>query len=348
MPKIFAEIEMSPVCYVEEVALWVAFGRIPMPVYSGDDYENEARSDPEFFLESGDPVEFSSTGYLKTELQAAGVDIDYDRYVAAKVGVIGRPADEYRAYWSEQFSKLHDPAKFSAEKNAEFEQFKLEWEARVNKDVEEAKWAEAQEAPLHPVLDRARASVFQALSRGTLQGYGWAYSKDFPEESQPNEPGFFVKIHPSEWTLRGIDWQRCTLTTGPTRVFHFIQVVTDDMLAVFERPDVPPVPTSGNMYGHVFIVDDGTNSSGPSHPAKRTRGRPGKADGMAKVMIQNMFRDRVRDGQTAEKAEALVQEAIGLVARAFDEKVSRSTIQEWFKPLRSNMPKNLPEIHASK
>jgi hypothetical protein len=69
---------------------------------------------------------------------------------------------------------------------------------------------------------------------------------------------------------------------------------------------------------------------------------------MAKFAVQNIFGERVCDGHTTEKIEAIIQEAVEFVGKAFQIEVSRSTVQAWLNPLRASMPDKKPKIHARK
>jgi len=329
----------------------------------GDDHENDCRSDPDYFLETGEPYGFNDCLFTQAELELAGIRIDYHRYVEAKLGIYGgRTAAEHQVYAEGQLARLYgiqDKAfevrtgrtTMTPEDTAHSEQFLREWREKIDREVSEGKWAEDQEAPLYSIVDRARASVFQALSRGSLKATGWVYSEKWHmrekgrDSLEPSDCGSFENIAPSEWTLRGIDWEGCSLSASP-KTYEFTQVSTDDLLAVFPRPDGLLGSVSGDMYCDTLIIDDGNGTSEPPKVSHRPRGRPPKADGMAKFAVQNLYAERVRTGCTTEKTEALIQEAIEFVHQAFRVNVSRSTIQAWLTPLRRPEPQNMPEINA--
>jgi hypothetical protein len=337
---LYKPVDMPETCYVQEAAYWLAFGRVPEWFYY-EDYARDGRTSVESILDKGPGTEPFDQGFSEMEFKFAGISVDWPRYVEARA-ISDEPADQYLEWHETQYGNPQ-PADFLTpdEKAGVVQEFaKFLEEARRN--AKELKWAEEMEEGLVPIVDRARAAVFQALSSGELKAFGWVDAKPENEEGRDNIPaeeyGEFVEIPARVWTLR-FDWRESKLVT-PERTYQVVQVNTADMLKVFPDPTCEPVHFECLAYPGVAMLND----AGEGTPqVSRPRGRPAKAGGHIRSAVQNWFRHQIARGIAPKKKEALVAEAIGFVDTVFKEKISRSAAQAYLEPLmRDVLPEKMP------
>ncbi|UVC13523.1 hypothetical protein [Mesorhizobium onobrychidis] len=346
--QMFEPINLPDTCYVEEVAYWIALSRLPAFFWDGDDEDgpHDARQSGERLLDIGGISDYDR-GFSDAEFRFLGVEVDFKRYERALTEAYGRSSDEILA----EAERFANPARVDHLTEDEAEEVRREFkklhEQRIY-DAGEMKWAEGVEDEFSPAVDKARSSVFQALSSGALRATGW---HDFPisdevkiKASEASELGTFLDIPKEAWTYRHFDWKNSELTTSEI-VYRAVQVRTADMFRVFPAPDIDAVRVSALVYpGVVILSEDGSNVTQMS--GSRTRGRPAKAGGDIKATIQRILRYRLMRGDVLDKQEALIEEFIGFVKSEFNMPIGRSTVQSYIDPLLQNAGNSRRKLSA--
>lgn len=335
-----------PTCYVAEVAYWLAFGRIPDFRCELGEHVDERMG--EEHKSGGSMVDYDD-GYSQEEFLSIGETIDFERYMAGRWRTGGRTGAEYIAHMEEFHAHHFSTATWDID-TLVLEKIR----AKARREAIEVDWAIEAETPFIPFVDAARSTVFTALASGKLKAVGWRKFCNEEERNAAREAcddedleGCFVDIPAREWSLRLFKWEESELTTR-SGAYRAIQVKTDEMLQLFPFPHCEPLPVQVVVYpGAGVYVDGGDVEMSKHHASTRPRGRPAKANGAIKSVVQNYFSDRVRRGDV--KAESMVQDVIDFVQLAFRETIGRTTAQSYLAGCgQSEMPENLPEIPAGK
>lgn len=323
----FTAIDWPPTCYVQEGAYWLALGRVPQ-IYYGDE-EVDARLDQERRW-AGNLAEYDP-GFSEAEFRWIGHPIDYKRYEVAPY-----------ILESEHFQRILDEAiPLRDEDPEEVEAWKRGMSEKYQEEKIEAAWREDQDRVFDSCVDEARVEIYQALSKGELRATGWLVFPD-GELNEEGPPGRFVDIEQHRWSFRNFDWEKSTLRSGADE-FLAVQVETGDLLARFPRPAIEPLTLTVLAYPHGLVISDDIPEN--THRAARSPGRPPKAGGVIRSVVQNYFGHQLRKGREI-KREALIQEVIDFVAVTFpDEKIVRSTAQEYLNGIQPTGVKDAL-IHA--
>lgn len=241
--RIFTEILLSDVCYIQEAVLWLAFGRPPR--FSGNEDEQEARRYGDVEHDgTGEPAFY---GYWPSEFLMHGIEIDFDRYSLARELYEGMTGAEYLARttrWVD--AKRHAPdeddetpyfdgdgafddspfgvlarAKEPTREWSDDEVAAMRQQLHIQyaDEAAEADWAVEQEGKLDNVVDTSWARLFVELSRGTIKAEGWrAFTSDEMALNDGQGPadgakGMFEMIPATAWTMSGAGWSADTLAT---------------------------------------------------------------------------------------------------------------------------------------
>lgn len=344
-------VELPDTCYVQEVAYWVAFGRVPefMP------YEDrgDVRLDLEAMLSGdGNGLDWYDDGFASVEFSSNGIDIDYERYIHGRIPDI----DEYRRIREDLISRLEKmdwnrvrraipEAGSKGEEIEDLEEFK----ASHQKDLEEAEWARRMERLLKPTVNRAQAAVFQALASGELKSFGYVETdvlKAFLSDDDDRSPWpdydkclLRQEIPAHVWTLDDFDWRQSTLQT-PDVTYTHVQVKTEDMLRSFPTPHCQSSPLTCEAFGGVVIAKD---EDAPRASINKP-GRPPRTYSV-KAAIQNWFKAVVKEkpDYATGASETIIQDAIIFAQTYLGQEVPRSTIQHYLAPVLPSLPKTLPK-----
>jgi hypothetical protein len=351
MTSIYVRAELPPTCYVHEVALWLAFGRVP-PVLYREDYSiwleaQDARSDWAMLSRDGS-LAFDDFGYTAAELIAHGAEVDFARYSKIMSRSTARTGAEVLE-GTEKALHMFRPLRGSDGSLLVDEEWIRETREKARREAADLDWAVEVGSRLSSVVDVARSEVFQALASGQLCGKGWLGARPAAEDDDNDavlEGGALADVPSASWTLRGFDWEDNALST-PAGKYLAVQVTTADVLKLFPRPHCAPRVIPADSYPDAIVVDEeggaaGGNEIGHSRP----RGRPATGAGVVRHVVQNVFAERIRRGAAPPKAEAMVQEVMDFVSLAFDQRISRTTAQSYLAPLRARLPKIMPEKPA--
>lgn len=350
---LFKRHYMPPTCYVQEAAYWVAFGRCPEFIPYED--HGDARDNPEAIMGmEGDPEHYD-WGYTKLEMDIAEVDVDFDRYSAAKDGL--SESNLLESMERLKNTTIRDTYQWTDEQVRKVQEGINQRLRECADEIVEARYAEEIDALMVPIVDRARAAVFQELASGKIKAKGWVDLVSYDLESNDiiygrpiDELGEFRLIQPSDWSLRGFDWQKSTLSARGN-VYTLVQIDTDEMMDAFPEPFTGHVAMQAKIFaGCGLISDEDAHVRTDFSPRRPSRGRPPKLGGVVREAIQNYFRDRVLKGGASDKREAIVQEAMDFAKLVFNETISRPTAQNYLAALapKRQVPQNMPEIHAGK
>lgn len=340
--RIFQEVVLPDTCYVPEAAYWAALGRVPELLYDSDG--NEARNSEENSWD-GSLVEFDRGGFSSMEFRRFGPVPDMERYWAAieQAGML--PGDVYIREEEKRRQDLFKSYPAMEEHGPEFERYLAERRELDREAAAEADWARSVETVFGPAVDLGRAKVFEALAEGKLSAFGWlAFSdQELEKAASKNDEvplGRYVDIAAGEWTLRNFDWDNSRLLS-PKGEYRCVQVRVGDMVKLFPRPHFSPLLTVRvDVYGDTLILADDDQATDTDVAHARPRGRPSKGGGTIKDAVQRYFGSKISRGETPQKAESLIQEAIEFVERAFGEKISRSTAQSYLQPLKAGALEN--------
>ncbi|KQV39169.1 MULTISPECIES: hypothetical protein [unclassified Rhizobium] len=352
MRKIFIEAYIPETCWIEDAALWVAFGTLPEAITIGD---VDARQDPAYFLDREADMD---TIYSQGDFEAAGVNIDYDRYLEFRLHYTQEQAEKFlrearlpfdSAAINEGLTGVRSI--FEGHEDLEeqvefFERHALESNQHTSEAIEDFRsnftYAMEAEDALLPYLDRARSLVFQKLSAGALKARGWIDKEpaDAPYPIPAEEYGAFEDIPATSWTLTRLNWPASSLgTRGKT--FNHVQMRTDNLFEIFPNPMVlEGSQVAGTAYGGCLILDNGT-SPGISTMPRAGRGRPSMGGGDIRTAVINNFKGKFQCGELpGTSAEAAVAEIQEWVAKLFNKRPARATIQDWIKLIEAEALKD--------
>jgi hypothetical protein len=113
---------------------------------------------------------------------------------------------------------------------------------------------------------------------------------------------------------------------------------------MFAMQDQQPTTVKVVNPGVAISADDDSGSH-RARPAEHKQG-PGRkkiADGQIEIVCQEVFGQRMLDG---EKEIALHAEAAALVMKGWGATLSRTTFQTYMKPFKRKLPENMPEMAA--
>jgi len=343
--RIFQEVPLPPTCYLAEVALWVALGRVPQILTKeslfGEDYSDGDPRTSRAALDEDEEILAFDSGFSQAELEHLGIEVDLNHYSATKnllslkVPHLRKPtgAEAVEAY--EFFeSALADLGSGSDPRRVV---------ATTNVLKEAVDWVNSIDAQADAAVDIARAEVFRSLVKGELRAVGWRVA---PGESTGADTPL-VPVLPAHWTLRSFDWDESELRHS-SGSYYAVQVSTSEMMSVFPRPQCEPRPKTLDVYpGCILMEDDGSGSQLP----RVQRGRPAKGGGLIRDAVLNFFTDKASRGELPEKSEALAQEMMDFVSLVFKTTLGRSTAQRYIKMLPENgarySVKNLPDNKAA-
>ncbi|RVD26597.1 hypothetical protein [Mesorhizobium sp. M4B.F.Ca.ET.017.02.2.1] len=344
---LFKQYEMPDTCYIQEAAFWVVFGRAPEWFHYED--KGDARGIPEAFLESGEPESYDAVGYSALEFAMAGVEVDWARYQSAREGVSSTSAEakaDFEKNWARDF-KFSE--RLSAEEKEQLQRELDVYLAERQREIAELEWAEGVEEAMVPIVDRAHAVIFQALTEGTLKAEGWVDFVDWEQDETAQyrpieEVGAFETIPANVWSLRNFDWRKSTFKTIAKK-YRLAQVKTADLLSVFPQPTCPSFTFEARAFGEVVMAIEDTKTEQTSL-ATRPRGRPPKGGLPIRDVVRNLFYDRIAADETPVKQESLVQDVMSFVKKAYKVDIGRTTAQDYIRPLK-HQPR-VPEIDAGK
>lgn len=364
-------VEMPDTCYVQEAAYWVAFGRVPefMPYEEHPDM----RANLEVITSGdGNGLDWYDQGFSATEFQSCGVKIDMDRYfearaafylgsfdefmedgknrIASMESTLTKLQDEKDSYSDDMRAKLVDgETAYFAELRARIEVYKSEF-AQEQIDV---RWMLDMERRLKPMIDRGRATVFQALASGELKAFGFIETETYRaiteclppfDKADADIPGPDELVRREEipahvWTWDDFNWKDSTLQT-PDATYTHVQVATDDMLRAFPTPQhcqIIELACETYIYGGVVIAKD----EDAPRASNRRPGRPALGCDI-KTLVQNRLRVELKNNPdyAKEARETIVQDSIAYVKTYTGKVVPRSTIQSYLAPV---MPETMPE-----
>jgi hypothetical protein len=318
--RIFKEITLPTTCYVPEVALWVALGRAPEYFENEDGEESRGNY-------SGELAPVDEWGFSEREFSLVDLKVDMDRYLQARTSFAW--LIDVKADVSRMFSEHADNHALS----------KLMESAEI--EAAEAEWARGVEEAMVPLMDRARATVFQALASGLLLAKGWQESPSHNPDDSDEWDWSYLSIDPKLWSLRGFDWEHSELST-PAGKYSAVSVNVEDMLRVFSAPSGDGTVVDGLMYSETIIIQQAEALI----KYKKGPGRPPKSGGDIRTVVMNVFSERKRRGDLPEKTEAILAEVIDFVQTAFKQSIVRSTAQSYIAGLNLIAPENLPENAA--
>ncbi|PDT19387.1 hypothetical protein [Rhizobium hidalgonense] len=345
----FKHAEWPETCYIQEVAYWLSFGRIPEVLMNVEESIDENRdvdrrkdSDARF---NGAVWEFD-TGYTELEFRSLGIEVDYERYLQAPGGDYTDQVGRWEQILAERISDGdQDEVRYVQGKIADLKRETAEWE-----------WRRSVEDQTSTAVDNARAYLFQALSSGQLTAIGWRQyeegSRNEIHEDKDDVPdeGEFVTIEKSKWSLRNFNWEESTLKHGRDTM-KAVQVYTGDVLRLFPEPICKPVLVEMvKIFPGVALFANENTGEKAIRAEGRSPGRPLKGDGAIKSVVQNYFGERIRKGDVPAKREALIQEVADFVKTAFREDIKRSTIQRYLMQIddaaTSKKPNNIAQNSA--
>ena len=318
--RAYVEADVPEACYLFEMLLWVALGRVPQALY--DLEGREIRSVP-FYQDSGYQPE-DLQYFFEKEFDAIGASIDYSRYFKA-VGIW-----EYKA----SFEVTYDQDKMEHR----FQNFP---DAISADQIESVKYFDECNSLFDPLIERAKIKIFDALMEGNLVGWGYIGERDVGPDFDEQEMVYCNKgsISSEKWIIDACDLFNDSLIDGNNE-YSMIQFRTEDVFKVFQKPLIPSHPATSQSHGtSILVYEAGPHASTP----KQRRGRPAKQEGIVRKVVQNIFSERIRKGDAPKKAEALYQEIIEYVELAFGEKISRTTAQGYIRHIQNRTPEILPE-----
>lgn len=344
--QLYQSVSVPSTCYILEIALWLAFGRVPEAMY---DDESEESRDGRNAQETGETIQFHYC-YSADEFKLMGINIDLDRYLNAIDLTYGRSKADIEDGF-QRIVKIFS-ADGCSEEEKDFRHAKIrEARAEAESDMENADWLAEVEAPFAPHVDGMKAVVFQALAQNRLKSTAWLeFTAGEKEELAKNEMGHplpeppegrFVAVPNTAWTLSGFDWESSTLTSRRS-VYRAVQCKWVDVTELFPTPQCDFSIKTLKIFPGVAIVDYRGASFPAESASQRRRGRPAKGREGVEIrrVVQNYFGPKIRKDNNELKREALIAEVMEFVKIAFDTPISRSTAQAYIAPLLKDLKAN--------
>ena len=179
--KLFQHASLPATCYADEVAHWLALGRVPEFYY---DEHGDARNGEEA-CSSGDLVTNYVPMFSEAEFSWLGVNLDFERYLDAKGTTFDQSGAEHLARGEEFISVLMRNRRTGEESIPEAPKIGpaeiSEISERYKQEALDADWAREMEEGFSVHIDVARVAVFQSLAAGKLKATGWlAFSEADP------------------------------------------------------------------------------------------------------------------------------------------------------------------------
>jgi hypothetical protein len=188
----------------------------------------------------------------------------------------------------------------------------------------------AMEEGFQPLLDRAFAMAFDALSSGRLVAEAWAINSSDDDKIAPK----LGTVPQRAWTFKGFDLPYSELNHAGTE-YRVSQVSVQEALKLFHRPEADGSGAAGIRYGDTLIVE----AEHQSRPAPRRPGRPPKGTTSIKKFVQFVFKDKLKRGELASKKEAQIQDVVEFVQIQFGVEIGRSTAQSYLQEIYQDDPK---------
>lgn len=290
--RVFQEVDLPPTCYVAEVALWAALGRVPRVIVKVSEYgEDYTTTDPRAtraaFEEDSEILSYS-TPFTEAEFRKMGVLVDFDRYsrikaLAAEWGyhsVRNLTGDEVVEKRREYIRMINI---ITAEKTGKTVSIPEDVFAKVRDHVD---WASAIDSQCDKVIDEARAVVYRALARGQLTAKAW---REAPDQRTKDSDLPLIDVPTDHWSLRHFDWETSTLDHAESSYFA-VQVPTANMLAVFPQPQCDPDERLVSAYPGCLLFDDKSESRVVPQFKQKRRGPPLQGNLSHRDMVFNFAR----------------------------------------------------------
>ncbi|UTH49094.1 hypothetical protein KBW81_04695 [Loktanella salsilacus] len=256
--------------------------------------------------------------FSESEFSIVGQTVDYDEYIKLW-GIVGSETseeiiDRHERVWASL--EAHGVDKLSADRQADKEE--------VLREAQIADKLRYIEMSFQPLIDRATAKAFGALSEGTLKSEAWLLTDIDDPEAEPQT----VEVPASSWTLKGFSLTDSSLICRSDK-YHAVRVNLNDAFTLFDRPGTSAIPANGQVFGDTMLIE----TDHPVMQHRRPVGRPPKGNASARDVIKNVFHGRLRRGELPGKKEAQIQEVIEFAREAFGEELSRTTAQSYLKSI---------------
>lgn len=318
----FKPIEVASVCLPSEAALWLALGRLP-EMYLTDDFV-EARNSIGGLVEDYHMVpELHPFG--QNEIEANGVDGDYEKYFQA---FIDRPAQTFDEFFNGLEGSRWNPVQGPP---------RPEGHAQIA-------LVQGIEDCMNAIIERARLRVRLALIEGSLSAYGFVVPPNWVQEDggwyrddgEPDGtrqleqqvkvaqiPGQMWASFPSTWEIGdGIAYPDGFIGTW---------IPLSQVLELFPTPLLPVQEVQCQRVGETLLLGGNTREIEKNTP--RRRGRPKKGGIEVEAVIVNEFKRRAAKGDLPVKREAVVQDSIDWASQILGVSVSRSAAQRYLRPV---------------
>ena len=395
-PQYYQPLEVPRYVYLWEAVMWVGFGRFPEGSYLvTDGYPDEA----DYGYKIGtlsfnwkDAIfrqEYRFNGFWGTEASAAGLkadSADWDRYdeILRYHGYIRQSliAEELDRL-SRLPVKVDDGSelfKLETALSATFDKIdggdRAHYRENLAKRLDEAPFIEDVHRLFQRHIDRVWVKLFQALTDGKMQSYGWRELSQDEIREEASGPGFWSEIiNPYGAVMPQPD------LIGPLQTMAVFDVIpVDEWSLTGFAPDAHYQSTSGNFWRDVVFPTDALFDIFPGplltyeaerrhiehftphvavsvetdlpmdtkhqrQPFSATRPGPGRrknADGEVERACQALYGRRLAAG---EKETPLHAEAMEFTMKVWGEPIARSTFQGYMKPFKP-VPENTPDIAA--
>jgi hypothetical protein len=241
MPTFLQPVDVPERCFLHEVLLWVAFGRLPVAVYT--DKGHDIRESQELGDIGGYAIDFiGSSSFSEEETERAGIppDPSWQLLLEGKSDLPVVQYDNLLEYDLEDADR-----------------------SRLLVERDEAKKFEADYAAWTPHYERAieypASRIFVALRNGSLTAKGRRLEgpdirQAFDSLDEQGRDIFeveYTEIPRSFWSLQGIDFDASAASNGQLHYCH-VSCLTNEMLSVF--PGDPSEVNGVHRVGDAFVL----------------------------------------------------------------------------------------------
>lgn len=305
----YERMEVAELFYLDETLLWLALGRLPRPLRDSEGIDVRLWMD----AHTNGYVVPGFDQFTLPEFEAAGIEVDFDRYLDARTVWPGFRT--VRQYQASRESRLNYP-------NA----------------ITEIGYVEQVEGGFSHYFEVAKVRILSALIEGDLKAEGVRAPLHMSQDEiasllhwKDQTPDGEVAIEPipkTEWRVHGVQWGRRRLRSG-SKAYNFIALEQEQFLALFPEPLFRPVAAAGRTFGGMMLRE--------GQEGQKRHGTRAYEGGRAQEAVLEEFSARLDRGDLSSKKEAVTQEAIEWVNDRFGINIHRSTARRYLQPVLERM-----------
>jgi hypothetical protein len=305
--RFLQEVYLTERCFLYEVLLWRAFGRIPVAMHLEGEDDWRISEDIRDSYDAPIPDDYF---FSAEECSFAGIGND--------------PRNEEENYLisdSRHYDQMIELLSESGNSD-ELENQKNERKKAERLEASLAEWG----LEFDDCVDEFKSEIFLKLKKGELTAFGttcsigggehaldmWESEEKWPTQNDEKE------IPKKNWISSAINWDQSALE-GRENAFMWVRVSTDQLIEIF--PPVLTVPFQDiKNSGSTFVIAD--NHIAHKKSGAPRVGRPSLPWDEFNVEVARMF----RDGEVPKKQEAAIVELQDWFFRTHGLKPSRAAI----------------------